>query len=86
VYLTWANPVFLAFFSFNGINNLRIFSVAFGSIPTAQLGGQVITGRVVPTGRNLRGMKIDEEQPHRLLIARGVGDLFSYSVKPETLD
>jgi hypothetical protein len=28
VYLSWANPVFLAFFSFNGINNLRVFSVA----------------------------------------------------------
>ncbi len=35
VYLTWANPVFLAFFSFNRINNLRVFNVAFGSIPTA---------------------------------------------------
>lgn len=35
VYLTWANPVFLAFFSFNGTNNLRIFNVAFSSIPTA---------------------------------------------------
>jgi hypothetical protein len=35
VYLTWANPVFLAFFSFNRINNLRVFSVAFSSIPTA---------------------------------------------------
>jgi hypothetical protein len=23
VYLTWANPVFLAFFSFNGISNLH---------------------------------------------------------------
>jgi hypothetical protein len=35
VYLTWANPVFLAFFSFNRISNLRVFSVAFSSIPTA---------------------------------------------------
>jgi len=35
VYLTWANSVFLAFFAFNGINNLRIFNVAFSSIPTA---------------------------------------------------
>ena len=35
VYLTWANPVFLAFFAFNGINNLRAFNVAFSSIPTA---------------------------------------------------
>ena len=35
VYLTWANSVFLAFFSFNGINNLRVFNVAFSSIPTA---------------------------------------------------
>jgi hypothetical protein len=35
VYLGWANPVFLAFFAFNRINNLRIFSVAFSPIPTA---------------------------------------------------
>ena len=35
VYLGWANPVFLAFFAFNRINNLRIFSVALSSIPTA---------------------------------------------------
>jgi len=35
VYLSWANPVFLAFFSFNRINNLRVFSVAFSPIPTA---------------------------------------------------
>jgi len=27
--------VFLAFFSFNRINNLRAFNVAFSSIPTA---------------------------------------------------
>jgi hypothetical protein len=35
VYLTWANPLFLAFFAFNGISNLRDFNVAFSSIPTA---------------------------------------------------
>jgi hypothetical protein len=35
VYLSWANPVFLAFSSFNGISNLRVFNVAFSSIPTA---------------------------------------------------
>ena len=35
VYLTWANLMFLAFFAFNGINNLRVFNVAFSSIPTA---------------------------------------------------
>ena len=35
VYLGWANRVFLAFFAFNRINNLRIFSVAFSPIPTA---------------------------------------------------
>jgi hypothetical protein len=35
VYLTWATSVFLAFFTFNGINNLRVFNVAFSSIPTA---------------------------------------------------
>jgi hypothetical protein len=35
VYLTWANSVFLAFFPFNRINNLRIFNIAFSSIPTA---------------------------------------------------
>jgi hypothetical protein len=35
VYLGWANPVFLAFFSFNRISNLRVFNAAFSSIPTA---------------------------------------------------
>jgi hypothetical protein len=35
VYLPWANSLFLAFFAFNGINNLRAFNVAFSSIPTA---------------------------------------------------
>ena len=35
VYLSWANSVFLTFFSFNRINNLRAFNVAFSSIPTA---------------------------------------------------
>jgi hypothetical protein len=35
VYLTWANMMFLAFFAFNRINNLRVFNVAFSSIPTA---------------------------------------------------
>lgn len=35
MYLAWANPGFLAFFAFNRINNLRIFSVAFSPIPTA---------------------------------------------------
>ena len=34
VYLSWANSEFLAFFSFNRINNLRVFSVAFSSIPS----------------------------------------------------
>jgi hypothetical protein len=34
VYLTWVNLVFLPFFSFNEINNLRAFTVAFSSIPT----------------------------------------------------
>ncbi len=37
VYLTWVNPVFLAFFAFNGTSNLRAFNVAFSSIPTAPL-------------------------------------------------
>ena len=35
VYPSWANWVFLAFFAFNGINNLRASNVAFSSIPTA---------------------------------------------------
>ena len=35
VYLTWANRVFLAFLSFNRINNLRALNIAFSSIPTA---------------------------------------------------
>ena len=35
VYLTWANSLFLAYFAFNGINNLRAFNVAFSPIPTA---------------------------------------------------
>ncbi len=34
VYLSWASLMFLAFFAFNGINNLRVFNVAFSSIPT----------------------------------------------------
>ena len=33
VYLTWAYPVFLSFFSFNRISNLRAFNSAFSSIP-----------------------------------------------------
>ena len=37
VYLTWANSLFLAFFAFNGISNLRAFNVAFSSIPTAPI-------------------------------------------------
>jgi len=35
VYLGWANPVFLAYFAFNEINNLRVFNAAFSSILTA---------------------------------------------------
>jgi hypothetical protein len=35
MYLSWANRMFLAFFPFNGISNLRAFNVAFSSIPTA---------------------------------------------------
>jgi hypothetical protein len=35
VYLTWADSLFLPFFALNRINNLRVFSVAFSSIPTA---------------------------------------------------
>jgi len=35
VYLTWAHSVFLAFFSFNRISNLRVFNTTFSSIPTA---------------------------------------------------
>jgi len=35
VYPTWANRVFLAFFPFNIISNLRTFNIAFSSIPTA---------------------------------------------------
>jgi hypothetical protein len=35
VYLTSAYSLFLAFFTFNRINNLRVFNVAFSSIPTA---------------------------------------------------
>ena len=35
VYLTWAYVVFLSFFSFNRISNLRVFTTAFSSIPTA---------------------------------------------------
>lgn len=34
VYLIWVNSVFLSFFSFNGINNLCVFNVVFGSNPT----------------------------------------------------
>jgi hypothetical protein len=35
VYLSWPNRACLRCFSFNGINSLRIFKVAFSSIPTA---------------------------------------------------
>jgi hypothetical protein len=35
VYLDWANPAFLSFVPFNRINNLRVFTVGFSSIPTA---------------------------------------------------
>jgi hypothetical protein len=35
VYLGWANLMFLAFFPFNEVNNLRAFNVALSSIPTA---------------------------------------------------
>ena len=35
VYLGWASLMYLAFFPFNEINNLRAFNVAFSSIPTA---------------------------------------------------
>lgn len=34
VYLGWANPVFVAFFSLSGINNLGLFIARFPSIPT----------------------------------------------------
>src|SRR6266436_7476043 len=36
VYLTWAYSVFLSFFSFNRISNLRVFNTAFSSIFTAR--------------------------------------------------
>ena len=36
VYLGWANPVFLAFFPFNRISNLRVFNAVFSSIPIAR--------------------------------------------------
>jgi hypothetical protein len=35
VYLSWAIPVYLAFFAFMRINNLHVFNAAFSSIPTA---------------------------------------------------
>jgi hypothetical protein len=38
VYLTWVDSVFLAFLAFNEINNLRVFNVAFSSIPTTTTG------------------------------------------------
>jgi hypothetical protein len=34
-YVSSAHMMFLAFFAFNGINNLRAFNIAFGSTPTA---------------------------------------------------
>jgi len=42
VYLGWANPMFLAFFAYIRINNLRIFSVVFCSIPTAPFSFSVV--------------------------------------------
>ena len=35
VYLTWANPMFLAFFALSRISNLRAFNVSPSSILTA---------------------------------------------------
>jgi len=35
VYLTWVNSLFEPFFAFDGINNLRVFNVAFSPIPTS---------------------------------------------------
>lgn len=44
VYLSWATKLFLAFFSFNRIKNLRVFNVAFSSISTFadQLAGEPV--------------------------------------------
>ncbi len=35
MYLTWANPLFLAFFAFNEINKLRVFNRAQNSDSSA---------------------------------------------------
>jgi len=46
VYLSWAIPVYLAFFAFTRINNLRTVNTAFGSIPTAPTNFPVVFNRV----------------------------------------
>ena len=59
VYLTWVNPVFLAFFAFNGTSNLRAFNVAFSSIPTGPTSS--VDFRVFP--ESLTSMPIVEPCP-----------------------
>ena len=54
VYLSWANRVLLAFFAFNGINNLSAFNVAFSSIPTAPT-NHLSDGWTL--NKNMRGQK-----------------------------
>jgi hypothetical protein len=49
VYLTWANPVFLAFLLFGGINNSRLFIILFTSIPTAPTNSTWTLGRRLRT-------------------------------------
>jgi hypothetical protein len=49
VYLTWANLLFLAFFSFNEINNLRAFNATFSSIPTAPTNIFLMDGHLTKT-------------------------------------
>jgi hypothetical protein len=54
VYLNWANPVFLPFFPFNRVNNLRVFNVAFSSIPTAPTKYLQIAGFFIPLVPKMR--------------------------------
>jgi hypothetical protein len=63
VYLAWANPVFLAFFSFNRINNLRVFSVAFSSIPTAPTNQLILQDLKFPFLAKLSFLTIGPNSP-----------------------
>lgn len=72
VYLGWANPMFLAFFSFRAISNLRNFNVAFNSTPTAA------RGPILPRGRERhRSVKLEGPSASRRTPALSISYLKS---------